>query len=119
MDLEAVRAELEQVVRESVATIAVLEAEADDPDDELEPDLDPHPSEEESADLSEDDREEALIEAAQARSAEAEAALARLDAGTYGACIDCGEKIAEERLSFRPEAARCLPCQEKFEDLNS
>lgn len=109
MDLDAVRAELEQVVRESDAVIAALlldeEGEADEAD---------LPSE-----LTESDREEALAEAAEARRVEALAALARLDAGTFGICVDCGEKIAEERLLFRPEAARCLSCQQTLEDRES
>lgn len=113
MDLDAVRAELEQVVRESDATIAVLEAEeADESSDLVE--VDPHPSDT-ASDLSEDDREEALIEAAQVRRAEAVAGLARLDSSSYGSCVDCGKMISEERLSFRPEAARCLADQEAFE----
>lgn len=115
MDLDAIRADLEQIVRESDATIAVLEAEAEE---EQEESLDPEQHSEDSAsDLSESDREEALVELAQIRKGEAEAALARLEAGTYGLCVECGEKIAEARLEFRPEAARCLACQEKHEEL--
>ncbi|MGZ6793261.1 MAG: TraR/DksA family transcriptional regulator [Mycobacteriales bacterium] len=115
MDLDAIRADLEQIVRESDATIAVMEAEADeDTDDVL--DQEQH-SEDSASEMVEADREEALVELAQVRKAEAEAALARLEAGSYGLCVDCGEKIAEARLEFRPEAARCLACQEKHEEL--
>lgn len=106
MDLDAVRVELEQVVRESDAAIAALVLEDDGEVEEA--DL---PSE-----LTESDREEALADAADARRAEALAALARLDKGTFGTCVDCGQTIAEERLLFRPEAARCLSCQQRFED---
>lgn len=38
-------------------------------------------------------------------------ALARIEAGTYGACVDCGSGIAPERLDARPDAARCLACE--------
>lgn len=69
-----------------------------------------------AAELTEADREEALADAADTRRADALAALARIDAGTYGVCIDCGQKIDEARLEFRPEAARCLSCQQAFED---
>lgn len=107
MDLTAVRAELEQVVRESDAAIAALVH--DDEDVEMdEADV--------SADMTEADREEALAEAAGERRDEALAALARLDAGTYGFCVDCGKPIVEERLLFRPEAARCLEDQQKLEE---
>jgi DnaK suppressor protein len=42
-------------------------------------------------------------------------ALARLEADSYGACNECGEDIAEKRLSALPFAARCKNCQEAFE----
>jgi DnaK suppressor protein len=40
-----------------------------------------------------------------------EHALDRLADGKYGVCEDCGERIAAERLEFRPEATRCVDCQ--------
>lgn len=40
-----------------------------------------------------------------------DAALARLDAGTYGRCTACHRPIAAERLEARPWAALCIDCQ--------
>ena len=40
-----------------------------------------------------------------------DAALARLDAGTYGRCTSCHNPIAPERLEARPWAALCIDCQ--------
>jgi RNA polymerase-binding protein DksA len=44
-----------------------------------------------------------------------DAALERLDAGTYGRCIDCGTTIPRSRLAQHPEAARCVACQQRSE----
>lgn len=41
---------------------------------------------------------------------EVDAALARIDAGTYGLCSGCGKPVPVERLEARPEAATCVPC---------
>ena len=38
------------------------------------------------------------------------AALQRLDDGRFGACLDCGEEIAEKRLRFDPSIATCIRC---------
>lgn len=37
---------------------------------------------------------------------------ARMAAGTYGTCIDCGVPIPFERLAAYPTAKRCLRCQQ-------
>ena len=44
-----------------------------------------------------------------------QAALARLDAGTYGLCGTCGEAISAARLTAMPMARRCVACQERLE----
>ncbi|SFL01307.1 TraR/DksA family transcriptional regulator [Geodermatophilus ruber] len=40
-----------------------------------------------------------------------DAALARITAGTYGYCMDCGTEIPEERLELRPFVTCCVRCQ--------
>ena len=44
-----------------------------------------------------------------------EAALARINEGTFGACADCGAEIDIERLRAYPIAMRCTPCQHVHE----
>jgi RNA polymerase-binding protein DksA len=39
---------------------------------------------------------------------EIEAALGRIEKGTYGVCVTCGKPIATERLEAVPYAARCV-----------
>lgn len=46
---------------------------------------------------------------------EAEAARARLAAGTYGLCADCGQGIEYGRLAAYPTAERCAICEGKRE----
>lgn len=41
-----------------------------------------------------------------------QAALERIEDGTYGICERCGEDIGEARLRAIPEATRCLNCAE-------
>ena len=38
------------------------------------------------------------------------AALARLDAGEWGYCLGCGEKIARQRLIHDPSVPQCIGC---------
>lgn len=44
-----------------------------------------------------------------------DAALKRIEAGTYGVCTDCGTDIPAARLHAAPETARCISCQDKLE----
>ena len=52
----------------------------------------------------------ALLESAQRRLADVEAALERRAAGGYGVCKTCGRPIAPERLAARPAARTCIDC---------
>src|SRR5204863_5665681 len=42
-----------------------------------------------------------------------DAALGKLEAGTYGQCESCGEDIAEARLEAMPAARLCMACASK------
>ena len=44
-----------------------------------------------------------------------DAALKRLDDGTYGTCARCGKEIAPERLEAYPWASLCIDCQREAE----
>jgi DnaK suppressor protein len=44
-----------------------------------------------------------------------EAALNRLELGTYGDCLACGNPIPLQRLLVQPAALRCTACQAAYE----
>ena len=58
------------------------------------------------------DLEFALNERETAELEAIDAALKRLDAGTYGVCVDCSQPIAQPRLLATPDVSRCIACQE-------
>jgi len=39
-------------------------------------------------------------------------ALGRIEAGTYGTCVHCGQPVQEKRIEAVPWARHCLDCQE-------
>jgi DnaK suppressor protein len=43
-----------------------------------------------------------------------DAALGRLDDGTFGTCRRCGRPISPERLEALPWAAHCIDCQREI-----
>ena len=55
------------------------------------------------------DRERKLI-------AKIDAALERIEDGTYGRCEDCGEPIGVERLKARPVTTLCIDCKAAQEE---
>lgn len=42
-------------------------------------------------------------------------AISRIDAGTYGICLLCGEPIRKERLAALPYANYCIKCAQRNE----
>lgn len=44
-----------------------------------------------------------------------EAALKRIETGTFGDCVDCGKPIAKARLEANPTVIRCVACAEAQE----
>jgi RNA polymerase-binding transcription factor DksA len=60
---------------------------------------------------------EALLAAATAALSDINAALARIQNGRYGSCVQCHEPIAVGRLEILPAAALCMSCQQRAENL--
>jgi DnaK suppressor protein len=95
----------EDILKEARETLAHLQAE-----NENHPDLADRASSEtdRALELRARDRQRKLI-------AKIEAALARLDDGTYGYCEETGEPIAIKRLEARPIATLSVEAQERHE----
>jgi DnaK suppressor protein len=55
----------------------------------------------------------AFVDKARERLAAVDMAIARMDEGTYGVCVDCGAQIPEARLEARPLSIRCVQCAAK------
>jgi DnaK suppressor protein len=52
----------------------------------------------------------ALVQQAQLHVVEVDAAMKRLESGTYGTCEGCGGAIGPVRLEVRPVARTCIQC---------
>jgi DnaK suppressor protein len=62
-----------------------------------------------------EDIEFALIQMQSETLGKVDAALRRLQEGSYGNCFECGGEIAEARLRALPFAVRCKDCEEARE----
>jgi DnaK suppressor protein len=113
VDANVARSRLEELLAELDASEEVLQRSGGADTGELTT-LDQHPADSGTA-LADADREEASLEVLQAQQERVRAALARIDDGTYGRCVECGRELPDERLEARPEAERCVDCQQKVE----
>ena len=112
MDTQQARTRLEAILAQLAESESVLHDDGGAPGER---DSGPQDTEDVATDLVDADRDEASLEVIEAQRERVNDALARIDAGTYGICIDCGEVIPDERLEARPEVARCIKDQAKYE----
>lgn len=112
MDAAVARARLEQMLAELEESARVLQRGGADTGELTT--IDQHPADS-GTNLADADREEASIEILHAQQERVREALARVGAGTYGRCVDCGSELPDERLEARPDAARCVNCQQRVE----
>jgi DnaK suppressor protein len=109
MDVIAARRRLEEIRSELDRSITVLKGNGEQ---EMSGDYPQDPADA-GANLSENDRSEAVLAVARRQRSDVLDALHRIDLGTYGTCVDCSGPVAEGRLEAKPEAARCVACQGK------
>ena len=72
--------------------------------------VDQHPADM-ASETFEREKDSALLTTLRARQSEIEAALARVDQGTYGKCEACGGSIGDERLDAFTMARFCIEHQ--------
>ncbi|MCA3255248.1 MAG: TraR/DksA family transcriptional regulator [Alphaproteobacteria bacterium] len=92
-----------------VARLAELGQRIDKLDAEL---MQPLPAdwEEQAVELADDEAQVALEAAGRRETGRIVAALARIDAGTWGDCVRCGAPIDPRRLEADPSAPSCVGC---------
>ena len=108
MDTDTARKRLEEMRGELDKSITVLQGEQ--PAERIGSDSPQDPADA-GTNLSENDRTQAVLEAAKGQLRAVLDALGRIEGDTYGTCADCASPIPEGRLDARPEASRCVNCQ--------
>lgn len=95
----------EQLLAEKEELIASNALREQQPMEDVEG-VDNHPAEQ-GTELADEYVEQALDEQRDEKLEKIDAALAAIEAGTYGSCSVCGEEIAYERLQALPTASTC------------
>jgi DnaK suppressor protein len=112
VDLDSVRQRLTSERERVLAEVQVLQ---DDLSHSIEDSFDEDGNDSHLADSATEtvDREieQSLEDNAEHLLASIDAALGRLDAGTYGKCARCEKPIGDERLAALPYAAKCIECK--------
>jgi len=54
-----------------------------------------------------------LVESLKRQLDSVDAALVKLEEGTYGICATCGSEIEPARMEFRPTSVRCMDCKSR------
>ncbi|MGB8347800.1 MAG: TraR/DksA family transcriptional regulator [Ktedonobacteraceae bacterium] len=71
----------------------------------------PRDLEDRSVDVQQTQQEKEILDNEQDLLDQVNAALQRIEQGTYGICENCGQPIYEKRLEALPWASLCLKCQ--------
>ena len=118
IDLNKMRARLEAKRDELQASLAGLTEAHPQPVDPVEASEGPQDFEETAVDFDETQKEQSISVNERALLTQVQEALRRIDEGTYGKCVNCGQPIPEKRLEAIPWAARDVKCEEQLEQRN-
>ena len=119
IDTEHFRARLQEERSKVLAAIAYLQKENPGATEDITGDLAQGPGDNHLADLATDTIDREIDDTLEENSGnvlrEIDAALKRIDEGTYGTCNSCGAEIPEGRLEANPWASLCIDCKRRAE----
>ncbi|MGZ3628139.1 MAG: TraR/DksA family transcriptional regulator [Ktedonobacteraceae bacterium] len=118
IDLHQMKNRLEAKRDELRTNISGLTEAHPVPTDSIEVGDGPNDFEDKAVDFLELQKEQSLLVNEQALLTEVLRALKRIDEGTYGLCVTCGNPIPEKRLEAIPWAARDVQCEQALEQRN-
>ena len=118
IDLHQMKNRLEAKRDELRTNISGLTEAHPVPTDSIEASDGPNDFEDKAVDFLELQKEQSLLVNEQALLTEVLRALKRIDEGTYGLCVTCGNPIPEKRLEAIPWAARDVKCEQALEQRN-
>jgi len=113
LDLDEIRRQLLDLQAHLEHDIAVKEAQVAESGDDLVPErggISNHMADD-ANETSEQETMLGLQRSTERQLSQVNAALARLDAGTYGTCANCGKPINPARLEVHPSSIYCMDCQ--------
>ena len=118
INLEQMKQRLETKQAELLESIKSLTEAYPTPVGAIEAGEGPQDFEDTAVDFLETQNEQSLMVNQQALLTEVHRALERIEDGTYGKCVNCGQPIPEKRLEAIPWAARDVKCEEQLEQRN-
>jgi DnaK suppressor protein len=118
IDLNLMKKRLEDKQAELQANLAGLTEAHPQPVDPIEANEGAPDVEEVAVDSLELEQEQSIEANEQALLTEVQAALKRIEQGTYGKCVECGRPIPEKRLEAIPWAARDVEHEAALEQRN-
>jgi DnaK suppressor protein len=111
IDIARMKQRLEAKRVELVRNMAGLTEAHPEPEGSIDLNEGPRDLEDRSIDVQETQQEKEILDNEQDLLNQVNAALQRIEQGTYGICENCGQPINEKRLEALPWASLCLKCQ--------
>jgi RNA polymerase-binding transcription factor DksA len=110
-DLISEKEEIESEIRSIASENPLVKGDFDVKIDDLGESM-----EDAAQELSELDRNQAMVAALEKRLKDISHAIEKIDSGSYGKCENCSDKIEPSRLKAMPVASLCISCAKKGEN---